>query len=201
MADRDIWEDRRRSYEAEYFQRRERELIEKMRARAAREAERKGLAEETGIADAQVLAELDALGYTRDTVALVHLVPLLHVAWIDGSVSTAEREQILEAARLRGVEPGSAAHGQLESWLAARPPEGFFEDTLRLIGHLLQALPEAERSRSRDDLVHYSAAIARASGGILGLGSKVSADEQRVLDRIAQEIEVAHPGATKQVVR
>jgi hypothetical protein len=201
MADRDIWEDRRRSYEAEYFQKRERELIEKMRARAAQQAQLEALAERTGVADEAVLKQLEELGYTRDTVTLLHLVPLLHVAWIDGSVSAAEREGILEAALLRGVEAGSAAHRQLEGWLDRRPPEGFFEDTLRLIGSLMQALPEAERSRSRADLVQYSTAIARASGGILGLGGKVSAAEQAVLDRIAREIEAAHAGASKQVVR
>ncbi len=201
MAERDIWEDRRRSYEAEYFQRRERELIQKMRERAAREAQRKELAEQTGVADEDILRRLEELGYTRDTVTLLHLVPLLHVAWIDGSVSPAERERILEVARLRGVEPGSPAYQQLQGWLDQRPAEGFFEDALRLIGDLLQALPDEERERSRTDLVEYSAAIARASGGILGLGSKVSSAEREVLNRIAREIERAHEGAAKQVVR
>src|SRR5690606_11858988 len=153
MAERDIWEDRRRSYEAEYFQRRERELIEKMRERARREKERQELAERAGVADEEILRQLEELGYTRDTVTLVHLVPLLHVAWIDGRVSDAERERILEVARIRGVEPGSEAYRQLEGWLERRPAEGFFEDTLRLIGDLLQALPDEERERSRQDLV------------------------------------------------
>jgi len=201
MADRDPWEERRRSYEAEYFKRREQELIEKMRVRNARESERKELAERVGVADEDLLRQLEELGYTRDTVKLLHLVPLLHVAWIDGSVSQAERERIVEAAQIRGVETGSAAHRQLESWLERRPPEGFFEDTLRLIGDLLQALPDAERARSRQDLVEYSAAIARASGGLLGLGSKVSREESALLDRIAREIEQAHAGASKKVVR
>jgi hypothetical protein len=201
MAERDIWEDRRRSYEAEYFQRRERELIDKMRERAAREAQRKELAESVGVSDDDVLRGLEELGYTRDTVTLLHLVPLLHVAWIDGSVSQAERDRILEVARLRGVERGSTAHRELEGWLARRPAEGFFEDTLRLIGNLLQVLPDAERDRSRQDLVEYSAAIARASGGLLGLGTKVSREERELLDKIARQIEQAHASASKQVVR
>lgn len=200
MADRDIWNERRRSYEAEYFQRREREIIEQMRARASRQAEREGLAEQVGVADEEVLAGLQDLGYTRETVTLLHLVPLLHVAWIDGSVTPAERDSILEIARLRGVAEGSPAHRQLVGWLDARPAEGFLEDTLRLIGDLLAALPEAERQKSRSDLVAYSTAIARASGGILGL-NKISAEEQSLIERIAGELEKAHAGATKQVVR
>jgi hypothetical protein len=201
MADRDLWEERRRSYESEYFQRRERELIEKMRQRAAREAERQDLAEQVGAVDDEILAALHDLGYSRDTVMLLHLVPLLQVAWVDGSVSAEERAGILDAARLRGVEEGSPAHRQLLGWLDRRPPEGFFEDTVRLIGHLLQVQTPDQQAKTRQDLLSYANAIASASGGILGFGSKVSADEQAVIDRLAREIEGAHGAAARGVLK
>ena len=201
MAERDLWDERRRSYGSEYFQRRERELVEKMRARARELAEEHQMGEATGISDDEVLKSLHDLGYTRETVTLVHLVPLLQVAWIDGSVSAAERAGILEAARLRGVEESTPAHRQLVSWLDRKPLDGFFEDTLRLIGNLLAAMPDDARAKAKKTLLAYANAIAEASGGILGLGSKVSADERAVLDRIAREIETAHGGAVKQVVR
>jgi tellurite resistance protein len=201
MADRDLWDERRRSYESEYFQRSERELIEKMRARTRELAEVHELREGAGIADDEILKALHDLGYTRETVTLVHLVPLLHVAWIDGSVSAAERAGILEAARLRGVEESTPAHRQLVSWLDKKPLDGFFEDTLRLIGNLLSAMPDAERVRARTTLLAFALATAEASGGILGLGGKVSDEERAVIDRIAREIEAAHGEAAKQVVR
>jgi hypothetical protein len=200
MAERDLWDERRRSFESEYFQRRERELIEKMRQRAAREAEQQSLAEQVGVDDDDVLNALHDLGYTRETVTLLHLVPLLQVAWVDGSVSAEERAGILEAARLRGVEESSPANRQLLGWLDRRPAEGFFEDTLRLIGLLLHAEPAEQQARTREDLLSYANAIARASGGILGLGS-VSAEEQAVLERIARAIEGAHGAATQQVLK
>lgn len=201
MADRDLWDERRRSYESEYFQRRERELVEKMRARARELAEEHQMGQAAGISDDDVLAALHDLGYTRETVTLVHLVPLLQVAWIDGSVSAAERAGILEAARLRGVEESTPAHRQLVGWLDRKPLDGFFEDTLRLIGNLLAAMPDDARAKAKKTLLAYANAIAEASGGILGLGSKVSADERAVLDRIAREVETAHGAAVKQVVR
>lgn len=201
MAERDLWDERRRSYESEYFQRRERELIEKMRARARELAEEHQLGAATGISDDDVLAALHDLGYTRETVTLVHLVPLLQVAWIDGSVSAAERAGILEAARLRGVEESTPAHRQLVSWLDRKPLDGFFEDTLRLIGNLLAAMPDEARTKARTTLLAYANAIAEASGGILGFGSKVSAEERAVIDRIAREMETAHAAAVKQVVK
>jgi tellurite resistance protein len=201
MAVRDLWDERRRSYESEYFQRRERELVEKMRQRAAREAEELEMGEQLGVSDDEILSALHDLGYTRETVTLLHLVPLLQVAWVDGSVSAEERAGILEAARARGVEESSPANRQLVGWLDSRPPEGFFEDNLRLIGHLLEVEPPEQQARARASLLAYANAIARASGGILGLGSKVSADEEAVLERIARAIESAHGAATQQVLK
>ena len=201
MADRDLWDERRRSYESEYFQRRERELLEKLRERGRRERAQKELEEPVGVSDDEVLAALHDLGYTRETVVLLHLVPLLQVAWSDGAVSSAERAGLLEAARLRGVEESSPAYRQLVGWLDKKPLDGFFEDTLRLIGNLLVIMPESESAKHKQDLLSYANAIARASGGILGLGSKISAAEQETLDRIAREIEGAHADAAKKLVR
>jgi hypothetical protein len=200
MVDRDLWEERRRSYESEYFQRRERELIEKMRERATREVEQHDLAEQLGVADDEILTALHDLGYTRETVTVLHLVPLLQVAWADGSVSAEERAGVLEAARLRGVEESSPAYRQLLGWLDRRPPEGFFEDTLRLVGHVLQVQAPEQQAESKQDLLSYANAIARASGGLLGLG-RVSVEEQAVIDRIARAIESAHAAATRQVLK
>jgi hypothetical protein len=43
-----------------------------------------------------------------------------------------------------------------------------------------------ERKRVRDALLQRARAVAEASGGFLGLGPRISASEQRVLDRIAE---------------
>jgi hypothetical protein len=187
----DIWDERRRSYEAEYFRRREAELIARMRAADVLAADRREIGERIGVADDELLEGLRALGYTRETVTLVHLVPLLQVAWADGEVSKRERNGILEAARARGVGAGTSAHRQLEEWLDHRPPDAFFEDTLRLIGYLLHGLPEAERDHVRRDLLHLSTVIATVSGGLLGVGSRVSREERLIIARIAREIDTA----------
>jgi hypothetical protein len=188
MADRDAFGERRRTQEEEYFRKREQELIEKMRQRAAADASRQRLAERSGIADAEVLADLEALGYTPDTVLLLHLVPLVQMAWAEGGVSDRERTLILEAARARGVEEGSDAAQQLAQWLAARPSDRFFETTLRAIGAILEGQPAAEREAAGRDLLAYSSAIASASGGILGRG-KVSDAERQLLRRLSEELE------------
>jgi hypothetical protein len=191
VADKELFGDRRRTQEEEYFRRQEQELIEKLKQRGREEAARQRLAERSGVADEELLKDLQALGYTPETVMLLHLMPLIQMAWAEGDVSASERALIVEAARARGVEAGSAADQQLNIWLTHRPSDDLFEKTLRVIGAMLQAHPIEERDASQKDLVSKLTAIASASGGILGFG-KVSGEEQQLLARITHEIERAH---------
>jgi hypothetical protein len=191
VTGRDAFADRGRGLEEEYFRKREQELIEKQRRRAAAEAELHRLGEQAGVADEEILQDLQDLGYTPETVMLLHLVPLVQMAWADGGVSDRERALIVEAARARGVEAGSPADEQLAEWLTSRPSEQLFERTLRAIRAFLQARPAVEREASRRELLSYSTAIASASGGVLGFGA-VSAEERGLLARLGSELERAH---------
>ncbi|HMX27796.1 MAG TPA: hypothetical protein PKC13_19550, partial [Blastocatellia bacterium] len=94
MSDKDIFSERERGMETEYFLKREQELIAKMRERVAREEERRQMAEAIGVADEEVLEALQDLGYHADTVKLLSVIPLVQVAWAEGGVSDAERELI-----------------------------------------------------------------------------------------------------------
>lgn len=179
MGDDNAMARRGKAMEDEYFHRKEKELIEKLRQKSAREAQLKELSEATGIPNEEILQTLQELGYTRETLALLHLVPLIYVGWADGKISKQEREMILEAANLRGVEEASPAYKQLEDWLQNRPGEEFFDQTLRVIRHLVPGDQES------GDVLSQSIQVASASGGILGFGSKISAEEQALLQRIA----------------
>lgn len=182
MGDDNAMGSRGKALEDEYFHRKEKELIEKLRKRRAAEAQLKELSEAIGIPNEEVLNTLQELGYTRETVALLHLVPLINVAWADGKVSRPERELILEAANMRGVEAASPAYQQLEDWLKNRPGEEFFEQTLRVIRHL------APGDEAAGDVLSQAMQVASASGGILGFGGKISAQEQELLSRIASAL-------------
>ena len=188
MSDKDAFAERGRSLEGEYFRRKEQEVIEKMRRSAADEAQRRRLGEQAGVADEEVLRDLQELGYTAETVMLLHLVPLLQIAWAEGGVSPQERALIVEAARSRGVQPGTAADLQLNDWLTERPSESFFEKTLRAVRTILEAGSPEQRTTSERDLLSLCTAIAAASGGILGFGA-VSHDERDILARIAATLE------------
>jgi hypothetical protein len=188
VSERDAFADRGKALEDEYFRKRERELVEKLRRRAEADATRQQLGEQAGVADAEILQDLQELGYTPETVTLLHLVPLVQVAWAEGGVSEQERSLIVEAARARGIDAGTPADAQLAEWLAARPSEQLFERNLRAIRAILEAQPGADRDADRSDLLSYSTAIAEASGGVLGFRS-VSSEERAVLARISSELQ------------
>ena len=195
MTEKDALRDRGRALEDDYFRKRDNELIEKIRRHAEMGAERRRFGQQAGVADEEILSDLQTLGFTSETVKLLHLVPLVQMAWAEGGVSDGERDLIVGAARSRGIQPGSAADRQLAAWLAERPSGELFEKTLRAIGAILHAVPAAEREASRRDLLAYSTAIASASGGILGFRA-VSEEERRLLARISLELERAHGSAT-----
>jgi hypothetical protein len=188
VTDKDAFAERGRTLEEDYFRRKEQEVIEKMRRSAAAEAQRRQLGEQAGVADAGILQDLQELGYTAETVMLLHLVPLIQTAWAEGSVSNQERDLILQAARSRGIDAGSPADVQLTRWLTDRPSDELFDKTLRAISAILQSRSPEERAASERDLLSLCTAIASASGGIFGLHA-VSEDERQILARISKQLE------------
>jgi hypothetical protein len=183
MSEGDFLDDRRRASEDDYFRKKDRELVEKMRAAAAADRAKSELSASTGLSDPALLAELAALGFTPDTVSVLPLAPIVEMAWAEGGVTAAERTLLVTLARSRGIAEGSPADRQLSEWLSRQPSPAVFERATRLIRAMLDTGSPAGGTLTADELIKYSESIAAASGGILGLG-KVSADERATLARI-----------------
>ncbi len=172
-----------RSREEEYFRKRDRELIEKMRLAAEASRARQELETRSGVHDPALLQELEVLGFTPDTVSLLPLVPIVQVAWAEGGVDEEERKLILQLARQRGIDQGSAADTQLSAWLGSRPSEDVFNRATRLIRAMLDD-PGTERKDLRvEDLIRHCEEIAAASGGVMGF-RKISSAERVLLGQI-----------------
>jgi hypothetical protein len=192
--------ERSRKSEEDYFRRKEQELVEKLRQKTEAEAHRKGLAEAIGLENEQILDVLREMGFDRATVVVLFLIPLLQVAWSDGSLSDRERALILEAAQAHGVKEGTPAHAKVTEWLAARPSEELTERALKVIRDLLTFQSTDARQSTTVKLMDACERIAAASGGFLGLGSKISPEEAAVMKRVAAEIERAHADSANKVV-
>jgi len=200
MAERDMFHAREHWLEETYFRKRDQELIEKLHERRARETERQHMAESTGITDPATLEELQADGYTEETIALLPLIPLVEVAWAEGGVADREREMIFRIAESRGVKPDSAAHRQLTEWFAERPSTRFFEDSLHAIRLVLETLLPEEREASRRDLITYCSQIAAVvEGGILGRG-QITDEERALIAHIAAEIGQGREETVRRVI-
>jgi tellurite resistance protein len=184
--DKDSIRERGRSLEDDYFRKRDLELVEKMRQAAAAEQTRTQLSEATGLKGTE-LEQLQALGFTPDTVSLLPLMPILQVAWADRTIEPGERALILKLARARGIAEGSGADRQLSQWLEQRPADHVFAQATRLIRAMLGTAPASVELRA-DDLVRQAEDIASASGGIFGIVGRVSAEEKQILNEIAQAL-------------
>jgi|SRR5688572_7241782 len=189
MSDHDAFADRGRALEEEYFRKKDRELVEKMRRAAEADQARGELSKQTGISDPAVLAELQELGFTGDTVILLPLMPVLELAWAEGGITAAERQMLVSLARSRGIAEGSAADRQLTAWMTERPAPAVFAKAARLISALLDSGAPATKGLTADQLVKYAEQIASASGGLLGLPIRaVSMEERNLLTRIAHDL-------------
>lgn len=187
MAQNDGITDDIRKREEEYFRRKDCELIEKMRLASEAARARQALEGETGIHDPEMLKELEELGFTPGTIGLLPLIPVLRVAWAEGGVSAAERKAIVALARTRGIVAGSAGDHQLTTWLDRRPATETFSKAMRLIAAMIQHPSEGHLDITADDVLKFSEEIARASGGLFGIGS-VSPEEQAAMEDIASEL-------------
>jgi hypothetical protein len=184
MAD-DPLASRKRTNEEDYFQRKDRELIEKVRQRAKVEQQLREIGEKAGVTDPEIIRELADLGFTPETVRLLPLIPILEVAWSEGGVTPPERKMLVDLARTRGIEVGTPADHQLVDWLDRQPAETVFRRAGRLISALFASGGHFEMSK--EDLLKYCEAIADSSGGLFGI-RRVSSEERAALGRIADEI-------------
>jgi hypothetical protein len=185
MSEGDFLDERRRASEDDYFRKKDKELIEKMRAAAAADRSKSEMSAKTGLSDPALLSELDALGFTPETISVLPLVPVVQMAWAEGGITPAERALLIKLARGRGIAEGSPADQQLSDWMAQQPSADVFARATRLIRAMLDAGSSDAETLSADDIIKYSENIAAASGGIFGIGiRRISPDERATLAQI-----------------
>lgn len=172
------------SMEEEFFRREDEKLVAKLRAAQAKESARDALSRVTGITNAKLLDGLADAGVTSEKVAALSVYPLVEVAWADGELDAKERAAVLAFAAEKGIAKGSAENALLEAWLDKQPPTHFGAAWTRLVQALCESLPAAEIEKLKAKLLERARGVAGASGGVLGIGSKVSKAESAVLAKL-----------------
>lgn len=175
---------RRRTLEDAFFHKRDAILAEQFHKLEKMKETKQALQKVSGITDEKVLDKLVALNIRPETLASLAMVPLVEIAWADGSIGAEERDAILKAVAKNGFARGSIDYALIEGWLARRPPDSMLEAWTQYIRGLCANLNKTQIAHLRDELIGHARDIAKASGGFLGLGSKISTAEQAMLDRL-----------------
>ena len=116
-------------------------------------------------------------------MAALALVPLVEVAWADGSIDDRERRQILERAEKSDIAPSSTDRSLLQSWLERRPDPKLLSAWIHMVEGLCEHMTPEQVRALRSDLIERARAIASASGGLLGVG-KVSAAQADMIHQL-----------------
>jgi hypothetical protein len=165
-------------------------LVERRRQLQAVAEDREALTMASGIRHPEVLDTLSRLGISAETSAALSLVPLLEVAWADGSLDGPERATILARAEESGITAGSFTHGLLEAWLDHRPDRGLVAAWTQVVHRLVARLSPAEIGAMQSAVLERARSVARASGSG---ASHISSAEAAVLDTLARTFTT--PGA------
>lgn len=175
--------------EEEYFHQLDVELCDKIFRLAESREERQRLEEAINLRDPALLDALARLGFRQSTAMLLFVAPLVEVAWAAGPPSRAVRRHILALAGRRGVKSDSPACRQLSAWLDQRPGDEFFDGTLGVLAGILSALPAAERSAWRDDLLSSCRETAAVHCRVFGWSHYICAAKRRVIADIGRRLE------------
>lgn len=176
-------QDRERALENQFYEKENQDKLAAMKRKLDAQASREELRKVSGMTDDAVLDQLVALGLRGNTIAALSLVPLIQVAWADGTIQDNERTAILQGAHGKGLEEGSDGYQLLQRWLERKPGDELFAAWEAYIKALASQLNDEQNRLLRNQIVGFAKLVATAAGGILGFG-KVSASEEKVLHRI-----------------
>jgi hypothetical protein len=177
-------EEQRRILEDNFFVANDKVLIENLKRMKKMQESKSALAEVSGITNDALLAKLVELQIRPETVAALAMIPLVEVAWADGSVSKEEEAAIFKAAEASGVK-GDVERELLRGWLSRKPQTALLDAWSHYIADLCSKLSTAEKASLKSDLIGHARAVAEASGGILGIGA-VSKEEKAMLKTLEE---------------
>lgn len=182
----DAFVDRRKALEEEFFRKQDEKLVQALRTKQEKEALRDALALTGGIVSEALVDTLFEHGVTPKALAALTLVPLVVVAWADGSIEKKEKDAVLQAATSIGVPTDGPGYALLQSWLDAKPPAKLLHAWETYAAALAADLSPVQRERMKADIIERARAVAQAAGGFLGLGTKISTSEEEALKRLEQ---------------
>lgn len=132
--------------------------------------------------DAELTQTLASFGVDSASREVLVLLPVVWVAWADGSIHPEERAMILEIARTR-LTLGSEGERVLENWLSFVPaPERVERAAAALV-----ALDMRGGANHEGDVVDLCRKVAQAAGPFFG---RIGAPEREAIETVAASLAV-----------
>lgn len=141
------------------------------------------LSKVSGIVNKAVLKELVALNIRPEILSALFLIPIIEVAWADGTVEEKERQAILDGATKHGF---GEDHEILKEWLLRKPNKPLNDAWRTYMSGLCEVIGNQCLASLKCDIIEHARMVAEASGSFLGLTNPVSPMEKAVLDSIAE---------------
>ena len=177
--------EREKALEDAFFARHNQALVQKLRDADQAKTRRAAIAAASGITDDALLDKLAEMKIGPEMLAAIAYVPLVLIAWADGSLDAKEREAVLAGAREGGLDTRPEAQALLDAWLAAPPPPSLAEAWRGYVQAITATMSAAERDSLGREILGRARRVADATGGFLGLSSRISAAEEAVLASLA----------------
>jgi hypothetical protein len=143
--------------------------------------------------DRELTDALKGLGMDAASFRALPLLPLVQVAWADGSVQDAERALILQLAAER-YQLDEEGQRMLRNWLHHPPSHGYVKRGHQVLLALCRYGASGDPRYGREglaDVIGFAKQVARAAGGFFGLGA-VAAEEAEAIDAIAEALDIHH---------
>ena len=141
--------------------------------------------------DEELIAELQHLGIDRDSHRVIALLPLVQVAWADGTVQRAEADLIRSLAEEHGMDAGDGAR-ILEQWLVEAPTVDVVDRGRACLVALAARdgakLGAAVGPETLEQVVELCEQVARAAGGLFGILWTVDDRERAAIEQIARAL-------------
>jgi hypothetical protein len=181
----DSFRQREIGLEEAFFKERDRQLLQKLRGELSAMEERRKLEHVSGIVEEHVLTSLVEAGVRAETLAAVSFIPMIEVAWCDGSIAPDERDAVLNTASVQGIDPSSAAFEILKHWLDERPDPRIIEAWKEYVKEMSRIMPKEGLAAMKTLMLDRCARVAGAAGGFLGLET-ISKHERSKIDEFAK---------------
>jgi hypothetical protein len=179
----DSFEKQSQALENQFFAKVNQQLLEKLRQQNEVQEQVSALRSITHIEDETLLKAMVERGLTAERATALKIVPMVLVAWADGSVDAAERHQLLECANRCNIDSNSPSGQLLEHWLKNQPPEGLLQTWCDYAKSLVGSMQHEDAQKLKTNIMNQLRDCATISGGILGWGA-VTAGESKIMQAV-----------------